>query len=234
MMRTMAPGPEDLAAGEESKREALTRLLAIESRNALARVELAASELGRFETTPSAADRLATIHHAVDQIDSLLAKIDILASPRNASSWPAICVADIWQRIRERLGSTLEARGIELILDLPPDGEGPGRSPRLEMPEPVLESIFYAGLRLVLASTDRDQRLCVEWVPGTNELRVGLRLLHSVGDQGMTERRSLEVPRDDFLELEVQLAEWRGSLVLSSEIGFDGIQVVLPVGPIDD
>jgi len=80
-----APQRED-----ESTRETLTRILAIESRNALARVELAASELSRFESTPAAVDRISTIHQAVDQIDGLLEKIDLLASPPVEMSWPAV------------------------------------------------------------------------------------------------------------------------------------------------
>ena len=64
---------------EEEARQTLTRVLASESRNALARVELAASEIERFETSPSLRGRVGTIRAAVAEIDGLLSKIDLLS-----------------------------------------------------------------------------------------------------------------------------------------------------------
>ena len=53
---------------DPGQRRALTRALASESRNALARVELAASELARSELTPGVAGRVATIRAAAEEI----------------------------------------------------------------------------------------------------------------------------------------------------------------------
>ncbi len=220
--------PED-----ESTREALTRILAIESRNALARVELAASELSRFESTPAAVDRISTIHQAVSQIDELLGKIDLLASPALATSWPAVDVEEVWQRIRKRLDPTLAARGIRFQAASEPAAvaQSTGTEPvvkteiRVEMPEAALESILYALLRVVLAATLRDWELRFDLEYVANGLCAALVVVSAAQD-----RRRLEFDRDDWFELEVALAEWGGTLTASAPEGHDRIQIFLPTG----
>ena len=210
----------------ESTREALTRILAIESRNALARVELAASELSRFESTPAAVDRISTIHHAVDQIDGLLEKIDLLASPPIETRWLAIEVESVWQSIRERLAPTLAARGIRFRQDRE-DGART-MDVRIEIPEPVLESILCALLRVVLAAVERDQELRFELEHVPNGICAALAVLPSADG-----RLRLEIDREDWFELEVQLAEWGGTLAIDTEASPDRLQIFLPVGSLD-
>ena len=239
-MTTRAETREPLE--NESTREALTRILAIESRNALARVELAASELSRFESTPAAVDRISTIHHAVDQIDGLLAKIDLLASPSTESRWSPIEVAVVWQRIRTRLDATLSARGVRFRPDSQSDlqfdtdldlEEEPSRADStkktaacVEMPEAALESILYALLRVVLSTIERDQELRfeVEQLPG--RISASLVVL-PIADR----RRGFEIDREDWFELEVRLAEWGGTLSIDRSPDPDRVRILLPRPP---
>lgn len=221
---------------DKSAREALTRILAIESRNALARVELAASELSRFESTPAADDRISTIHQAVDQIDDLLAKIDLLASPAEQTHWTPVDVGAVWQRIRSRLDPTLTARGIRFQ----PDGDsspagmtnrvgGPAATGLwVEMPEAALESILFGLLRVVLGATDRDQALRFELDQAPNGFCAALVVVSAANH-----RIRFEIDREDGFELEVLLAEWGGTLTVEAEEDHDRVEFFLPTGSRD-
>ena len=218
---------------DRSAREALTRILAIESRNALARVELAASELSRFEATPAADDRIRAIHQAVDQIDDLLAKIDQLARPVEQTSWPAVDVEAVWQRIRSRLEPTLTARGIRFQ----PDGKssligttsrgdtGDATEVWVRLPEAALESILFGLLRVVLRAIVRDQELRCDLERTGNGVHVAL-VVVSTADP----RRRFEIDREDGVELEVLLAEWGGTLTVEAQGNLDRFQIFLPTG----
>ena len=236
---------------DESAREALTRILAIESRNALARVELAASELSRFESTPAVADRVSTIHQAVHQIDSLLAKIDVLASPPIENHWTAVEVDGVWRKIRDRLDPTLMARGIRFTEDSKAqpgsesgdefriaageldvlDSDAP--SHQVHMPEAALESILCALLRVVLAATERDQALRFDVDSASNGIRIGLTVVGS--NSALCPEFPME--RQDWFDLEVQLAEWGGTVDGTSSsaetLNSNPLQIFLPSGAHD-
>ncbi len=216
-------------------RDALTRVLAIEGRNALARVELAASELGRFDVAPFALDRIETIHDAVSQIDALLAKIDVLASPRPPVRCPGVDVAVVAGRVLERLRSTLEARGVE-VEALDRAMMAPGLL--VTCPEPVVEAMLCGLLRFVLASFESVEMLRFIVSPESESVAFGFELPTSSGvsalDRGGPESR---------IELDVQLAEWNGGFVAewpdrtgdgSTRGGTTRVGIRLPAAPTGD
>lgn len=213
-----------LAAGKEGTREALTRVLAIESRNALARVELAASELSRFEFSPSVGDRITTIHDAVCQIDGLLAKIDLLASPPSESPRTVVDVEAVWRRICERLGPTLRARGIDLE---EVKGNNIETGLLVALPEFALEAILCSLLRLVLACVGRNESLRFEVIRRLEVEAV------SIGLIATTAGGDWQLDRSGRIELEVQLAEWGGLLDAGPAATQGRLGMLLPAGWLD-
>jgi hypothetical protein len=146
-MRESAHTPGSVEAGAL----ALQRVLALEGRNALARVELAASELERFEMTPAVVQRLGAIREAVLELDSLLDRIERLADPLRNPGRSARCeIAGVWTSVRRRVGPSLAARGI----DLEPVVEGGARP--LALAANLLERVVLLWLRLGLAGVDAD------------------------------------------------------------------------------
>ncbi len=192
-------------------RETLTRVLAREGRSTLARVELAASELARFEASPAVAERLDTIRSAVSEIDAMLGKIDLLAGPPKSDLWPAVEVEPVWRRVLARLSPTLCARGIEARL-----ATTAGRA-RVALPEATLEAIFCAYVRLLLPAVARSGRLVIEIAATDGTVRVaragdlpvaGHLDLDPDERSGLPERAGDEA----LVEFEVLLAEWGGAL----------------------
>ena len=144
--------------GEASEpRQRLTRALAAESRNALARVSLAASEIARFEGPPRLQEMVAKIDEAVRDIDGLLDNIDgLAASPPGgaADRLPSGGTAgDFGTGLAEalaRIEPVFIARGISTQVQPFPEG------PRLSaIPAPVLMRLFLSFIRLGLARTER-------------------------------------------------------------------------------
>ena len=209
---------------DDATRSALTRVLAIESRNALARVELAASELSRFGATPSAFDRISTIHHAVAEIDEYLAKIDVLAAPKFLTCLPAIEIDEIWLGIRKRLDPILRARGIAFH-EVDELAVASHLEPTVEMPRSSLEAILYALLRLVMGPTGQNLTLSFEALVDDSDIRISLTATAREAD-----RSDWDISREERLELEVQLAEWGGSVEFVSTHDRDGVQLRLPAG----
>lgn len=213
------------ASREERTRDALTRVLAIEGRNALARVELAASELARFETPPSLRDRIDTIRSAVCEIDGLLGKIDRLSAGPPRSRGPAIEVARAWERVCRRLAASLATRGIVLeAMSL--DERSVEAGVRVTLPSAVLDRLLFALLRASVSGIDAPLRVRGLVARSAQHVWIGLER-----STDATAGVVWAIDRASRVELEIQLAEWDGQLDCDSaeRVGFR-----LPIGARDD
>lgn len=189
---------------------ALQRVLALEGRNALARVELAASELVQLEASPAARERLAAIRAAVDELDDVLDKIERLSDPlRDEPSGARSRLTPVWASLVERIAPVLAARGLALT------AKGEWADPTLALPVSVLERLLLAFLRVVIAALEAEDAeedgessgLSIECVDTPSAV-----LLFAVAEPARAHRR-LELERADRVELEVALAQWRSELV---------------------
>lgn len=142
-----APWPGQRGDREDAVRRSLVRVLAAESRNALARIELAASEVARSSNAPGLRLRMETIGSAVDEVESMLAKIDHLAlddeGPVVASDLEGIS-----QAVVRRIAPTLRARG--LVLEWArsaKDASAQEPTSFVALPESEVESLCLAFLR---------------------------------------------------------------------------------------
>jgi hypothetical protein len=206
----MSPSAASPEAAETGGALVLQRILALAGRNALARVELAASELDRLESSPAARERLGAIRSAVDELDGVLHEIERLASPPldpvPAEGSP---LARTWNRLVDRLAPTLDARGIGV------ERLGEGDEPLVALPALVLERILLAFLRLAIVSLESDG----EGASATPlELAVAERAGPQVRELRLTAIRSGQSPRFDLapaerVELEVALAQWRCGMI---------------------
>lgn len=205
---------------------ALQRVLALEGRNALARVELAASELGRHGLSPASQDRITAIHDAVGELDALLDKIERLSDPaRRASSGEQARLARVLEPLLQRIGPALAARGIVL------EQRGASTAEALvAVPEPVLERLLLLWLRIAVASLDawEDELatgatgLVLECLEQPEAVELWLRLEPAGG------RARWRIDRTLRVELEVALAEWRGAARHPVAGDADRIGLVLP------
>lgn len=209
---------------------ALQRVLALEGRNALSRVELAASELSRFGLAPGALERIAAIRDAVGELDSLLDKIERLSDPaRDARVAAGSRLEDAWCAVRRRIEAVLAARDIRIEL------EGELVEALVAVPRPVVERLLMLWIRTAVAAVDR------EGVGGNGAEPLTLRLssravaasrdgLHGGPDErgeGGVElvlrgrRRGQDLPlpveRAERVELEVALAEWQARFAETSD-----------------
>lgn len=189
---------------------ALQRVLALAGRNALARVELAASELDRLEATPAARDRLGVIRAAVDELDGVLHEIERLSNPRRAD--PQLAGASLpqtWNAIVERLAATFAARDLEV------EALRDGASTGVALPALVLERVLLAFLRLAIGSLDADGEAVA-----ADPLRIAVadrtdglsRELWLCADRSGQPHR-FELAGSDRVELEVALSEWGCALI---------------------
>lgn len=194
------------ARTQSQTREILTHALSIESRNALARVELAASELSRLEATPRMHSMLETIHDAVGEIDGLLGKIGLLSANRTRPRWPAIDAAQVLEEVLERVAPTLAAR--ELTLASQVDDLSLAEL-RLALPEPAFARLLMSFFRTGLSEFDRGDDLVIEARGEAQGILVSLRAADSLRSAGELAVREVAAR----LELETHLAEWGGSLV---------------------
>ena len=108
---------------EMTTRGMLTRVLAGESRNALARIELAASELARNELPPGLLGRVCAIRAAVDELDVLLGKVDLLADVERVPDRAEVDLAASARTVVERLAPSLRARGVGIDWAGPASGQ---------------------------------------------------------------------------------------------------------------
>lgn len=206
MMRRGADSPDATEVGAL----ALQRVLALEGRNALARVELAASELSRLEASPAYRDRIVAIRDAVDELDAVLDKIERLSDPlRGSAPGAAVQLEPIWGALAERIAPALAARGVVLTWE-----SGWSEAP-LALTGPVLERFLLAALRvavgavegsvsettsdaIVLSVACRDRASSLEWI---------------VSVASRASDRRLLLDRSTRFELEVALGEWRAELI---------------------
>lgn len=198
--------------GSEASALVLQRILALAGRNALARVELAASELDRLESSPAARERLGAIRSAVEELDGVLHEIERLASPQAAVvPLEGAPLPRTWNALVARLAPTLGARGIEV------ERLGGELDALVALPALVLERILLAFLRLAVVSFDAGD-------DGDGDGVTRLRLV--VADRSEPEacelRLSLiargqplrfELAAAERVELEVALAQWHCRLI---------------------
>ncbi len=187
-------------------RETLTRVLTLESRNALSRVELAAGELARLDVNPASRERLAVIREAAGELDVLLEKLALLWTSRLAGEARIVDLEALVDRVCERITPTLQARRIAIE-----HLAGVGRC-RLEITPVVLERLLLCFLRLGLGSIPGEARLRLE-TRGDGE-GIGV-LLRRTDDRGDALSRAADPARR--LELELQLAERGGRLSDAAE-----------------
>lgn len=203
----------------QGPREALTRVLAIEGRNALARVELAASELSRFEATPAVRARIETIRSAADEIEGLFAKIDLLSTPRSEQHWPTVPVEHAFQQVEARIASTLRARNAKVIWRARSEAE----PARLEIPEATLERLLVALIRLGLNLSRGDGEFYLESEAEDELVSIVLQL-----PPDSQRRVSNTAARDARVDLDVQLAEWGGLCMLQDDVAGTRLVLSLP------
>lgn len=219
---------------------ALQRVLALEGRNALARVELAASELSRFALVPGALERIVAIRDAVGELDALLDKIERLADPaRGACTGAASTLVDAWSAVRSRVEPVLAARDIQLEL------AGGLETMPLALPSEVLERLLLLTLRTAVAAIEREEAEVDGAAP--HALRMAARVAPSpaasqaargAGDGAGVELElraqragigiRLPIERVERVELEVALAEWHGRLASLDDADGTGLAVWLP------
>lgn len=201
-------------------RQRLMNALALESRNALSRVELAASELGRGETRPRDQAMLATIHEAVEELDDHLGRIRALsldAFALVADVNPQTVLGDALSQAIQRIDATLAARGV--FLDVEP---WTADTPRVAIPEATLTRLFFAFLRLGLGLAERGDRVRV-----TAALSSGAPTLSWLNESSSATPLQWEELAARRLDVESQWAEWGGRLAVDSATGalhlsFDG------------
>jgi hypothetical protein len=112
-------GREPLVSGS---RDAFAAVLAIEMRAPLARVQLAASQLCREASTPSARQLAEGICDVVGDLDRRIATLlGVLVPP---TPTPAVELAPLLGALRRRLAPVLAARGV--VWDASPEGETQG------------------------------------------------------------------------------------------------------------
>lgn len=144
-------------------RQALVRVLAEESRDALTRVSLAASELDRVGAGMLLGGRVDVIQESVAELESLLARIDRLTRPaRVGTEAGASDLRTVFLRVWERVGASLRARGLELEFR---DAEGPAF---VALSTPGLETLCTGLLRQIASAPEADRAL-VELHAGDRE-----------------------------------------------------------------
>ncbi|GEM_PF-5363961 len=215
---------DDAASRDPVVRGSLTRALASESRNALARVELAASELSRSGLAPALAGRVSTIREAVEEIDGLLGKIDLLSDDVHVPDRGAIDLASAARAVLDRVASGLGARGLDLEWVEP---EGLGDRFAVCTPGPTVELLCLGLIRLLAGAVSpqaaggvldsASQSIRVEAVRRGDDVCLIARCAGA--------KPSARFDRTARLELEVVLAEWRGAFLVGDdplriEVGF--------------
>ena len=221
-MRTTTRNANEACA--ESARATLTRALASESRGAIARVELAASELERSGLAPALAARVSTIRTAVAELDGLLGKIDLLSDPERVPAVAKVDFARVASAVVERLGPGLRARGVDIVWD----GQGEqGEGLEVAVPRPTVELLSVGLVRLVVGavaprgSADDLGTARRTVVLGATRRGDDVCLVAACEGTGS----SLRFDRTARLELEVVLAEWSGAFLVGDdarriEVGF--------------
>lgn len=198
-----------MEGGEASARETLMRVVASESRNALARVELAASELARFETSPSQKGRVDTIREAVSEIDLLLGKIDLLSDPRRSEDTTGSDLVEVGRRVFSGIADVMSARGLsfdrQALDELIPVGL------RVAVPEAALEASIFGLARVAASLVEAPSELVVRALT-----REGFGCLLIRIDETGDSSTPLAIERAARVELQIELAEWQGELLSSA------------------
>jgi len=196
---------------EEETRQTLTRVLASESRNALARVELAASEIERFESSPSLKGRVGTIRAAVEEIDGLLSKIDLLADLRSHADHAPVDFVAVSRVALSRFLRVLAARGIVFEGDLSVEPVS-DHALFVALPEAALEAMIFGLARLATQTLRASESVGVSF-----RVEDGCAcLVFHVPRNGLEDSADAHaIRRVARLELDVSVATWSGHLVSS-------------------
>lgn len=211
----------------ESARATLTRALASESRSALARVELAASELERSGLAPALVGRVETIRTAVSELDSLLGKIDLLSDLDRVPDRPAVDFERVARSVVERLAPGLRARGVEFAWAGRAQGEG---ALKVSVPQPTVELLCLGLVRLVVGAVSPGAS-AVD--PGASPRSVRLSAEQRGGDVCLVARSGAIGAASRFdraarLELEVVLAEFCGAFLVGDDPEHVEVGIALP------
>ncbi|MFO0687185.1 MAG: hypothetical protein U0900_00575 [Myxococcota bacterium] len=204
---------------------ALQRVLALEGRDVLSRVELAASALDRFELAPALAHQIDAIRAAVGELDTLLDKIERLSDPlRSERTAGEARLAPVLAALAVRLAPTLAARGVRLEAT----GAGPARA--VAVPEAVLERLVLtwlrAGIAALAGATDGAEETPIVLELEGRDHEDAVELVLRV--RGVGSDRRLALARADQVELDVALAEWRGRALRLDEGGGEALGLRLP------
>lgn len=217
-------------ARAESARTTLTRALASESRGALSRVELAASELERSGLAPALAARVSTIRAAVAELDGLLGKIDLLSDPERVPGVARVDFTRVARAVVERLRPGLRARGVDVVWEEMDGALGAGLE--VAVPRATVELLCVGLVRLVVgavASSGSAADL------GAARSAVALGVTRRTDDVCLVARcdgtgASPRFDRTARLELEVVLAEWSGAFLVGDDARPIEIGFALPAG----
>lgn len=186
---------------------ALQRALALDGRNALARVELAASELQRLGLSPAGLDRVDSIRGAVGELDALLDQIERIAErTRRRESSSVARLGPIVEAVLARVAPVLAARGIALACAEPMVERAVALSPA------VVERLLLTALRTSLSAAGWNER--EHGAPGarveitSREEGEAIAVELAIHSAPRSERATLEHAAQ--VELDVALAEWGG------------------------
>lgn len=207
-----APGAQAVAL--------LERLLANEGRNALSRVELAASELARGAWPPACVERILSIREAVAELDGVFEKLERLVGPARAQeNAVASDVVAVWHKVAARVGPVLAASGVDMG-----SWEGPS-APPVRVAPCALERVYLLALRTLATAcggerrgADAPARVAPSFVEREGRVEVVLRLFG--GESRIAPER---LAREARLELDLALAEWDAT----STVGPAGSAVAL-------
>jgi len=222
----MRPVPDPVSAGAL----ALQRVLALEGRNALSRVALAASELEGRDSPPAVRERLDAIREAVDELDSVLDRIERLADPeRGRGEGVRTRLAEVWPALAARLSPAFAARGLALA------SEEPLVDAPLARSGAALERLLLVALRSAAAALESES-------PEAPDAPIELVLASAEADEHVVlELRAscagrdvpLQVPPAARVDLDVALAEVHARPLDATAIGAGGLAFSLPRGGLD-
>lgn len=196
-------------------REVVTHALAIEARNALARVELSVGELSGAGQSPRILEIASTLQEAVDEMEQLLGTIGRLHAPLRPPGGPSLPLAPILDVAIGRAAKVARSRGVVWAVDA-------SAVPAVEtqVPRAVLERLLLAFFRNVFGVCERGTTLSLRATLVGPDLEVDVARTHSGSSASQIARR-------EQVDLEAQLAEWGGSFSTEAHGARYGIRLPL-------
>lgn len=187
------------------QREVVTHALAVEARNALARVELSVGELAGTGQSPRVLEVASTLQTVVGELDQILGTIGRLHAPARLPVGPAQPLRPMLDQAIGRASQVAFARGLSWDVDT-----SSLDTSSTNLPRAVLERLSLAFLRTVLASCERGTMISLRAEQVDEDLDVAVALVRS-------RAADLTEARRERVDLEAQLAEWGGALSVDDE-----------------